>query len=57
MKRDKLEEMEDTLMPFYFEFANHLQGAEFKEVLKITDIFLASPKLVGFVNGCKVSSI
>jgi hypothetical protein len=54
MKRDKLEEIEDTLMPLYYEFMNHLRNADFKDILKIAHVFLSSQKLMGLVNGCKV---
>ncbi|CAO1420062.1 unnamed protein product [Diamesa serratosioi] len=58
-KRDKLEEIEDSLMAMYYEFAVQLQDAEFKDVLKIVTTIGSSQKLIGYVNGCKfvVSSI
>jgi hypothetical protein len=56
-KRDKLEEIEDSLMTLYYEFAVQLQDADFNDLLKITAVMMTSEKLMGYVNGCKVSSI
>lgn len=53
-KRDKIEEVENSLMAIYYEFALQLQDASFAEVLKITNVLLTSDKLMGLVNGCKV---
>lgn len=55
-KRDKLEEIEESLMAMYYEFAVQLQDAEFKDVLKIVTTIGSSQKLIGYVNGCKVSN-
>lgn len=55
-KRDKLEEVEQSLMALYYEFAMQLQDADFSDVLKITNNMILSDKLMGYVNGCKVSS-
>lgn len=58
-KRDKLEEVEQSLMSLYYEFATQLQDAEYNDVLKISNIMLTSDKLMSYVNGCKfiVSSL
>lgn len=56
-KRDKLEEVEQSLMSLYFEFAMQLQDAEFSDVLKVTNSMISSDKLIGYVNGCKVRSM
>lgn len=53
-KRDKIEEVEDSLMSIYYEFAVQLQDASFAELLKITNVLMTSDKLMGLVNGCKV---
>lgn len=53
-KRDKLEEIEESLMAFYYEFANQLQDADFGVLLKIVNNMMTSDKLIGYVNGCKV---
>lgn len=55
-KRDKIEEIEDSLMALYYEFAIQLQDAGFAELLKITNVLMTSDKLMGLVNGCKVST-
>lgn len=54
-KRDKLEEIELSLMALYYEFAVQLQDAEFSDLLKITNSMMTSDKLMNYVNGCKVS--
>jgi hypothetical protein len=54
-KRDKLEEIEDSLMTLYYEFAVQLQDADYSDLLKITNTMMTSEKLMGYVNGCKVS--
>ena len=54
-KRDKIEEVEDSLMSIYYQFAIQLQDASFAELLKITNILMTSDKLMGLVNGCKVN--
>lgn len=56
-KRDKIEEVEDSLMSIYYQFAIQLQDASFAELLKITNILMTSDKLMGLVNGCKVKKI
>jgi hypothetical protein len=53
-KRDKLEEIEASLMTLYYEFAMQLQDADFIDLLKITGSMLLSDKLMSLVNGCKV---
>lgn len=42
-------------MAMYYEFAVQLQDAEFKDVLKIVTTIGTTQKLIGYVNGCKVS--
>lgn len=54
-KRDKLEEVEQSLMSLYYEFAMQLQDAEYIDVLKITNSMMSSEKLMSYVNGCKVN--
>jgi hypothetical protein len=54
-KRDKLEEIEMSLMALYYEFAVQLQDAEFNDLLKFTNNMMMSDKLMSYVNGCKVS--
>lgn len=54
MKKEKLEEIEDVLMLMYFEFCEQLQEAECKDVLKVSSTFAHSPKLLSYINGCKV---
>lgn len=56
-KRDKIEEVEDSLMSIYYQFAIQLQDASFAELLKITNILMTSDKLMGLVNGCKVKNL
>lgn len=53
-KRDKLEEVDQSLMSLYYEFAMQLQDADFSDVLKVTNSMISSDKLMGYVNGCKV---
>lgn len=53
-KRDKLEEVEASLMSLYYEFAVQLQDADYNDLLKITNNMMTSEKLMGYVNGCKV---
>lgn len=53
-KRDKLEEMEASLMLLYFEFATQLQDADYSDLLKIAQNMMTSEKLMSYVNGCKV---
>lgn len=53
-KRDKLEEIEMSLMALYYEFAVQLQDAEFNDLLKFTNNMMLSDKLMSYVNGCKV---
>lgn len=55
-KRDKLEEVEASMMALYFEFALQLQDADFNDLLKITNSMMTSDKLMSYVNGCKVRS-
>lgn len=55
-KRDKLEEVEASMMALYYEFALQLQDADFNDLLKITNIMMTSDKLMSYVNGCKVRS-
>lgn len=54
-KRDKLEEVELSLMSLYYEFAVQLQDADYIDLLKITNSMMTSDKLMSYVNGCKVS--
>lgn len=54
-KRDKLEEVEHSLMALYYEFAMQLQDSDFSDLLKITNSMITSDKLMSYVNGCKVS--
>lgn len=54
-KRDKLEEIESSLMPIYYEFALQLQDADFNDLLKISNNMMTSDKLISYVNGCKVN--
>lgn len=54
-KRDKLDEIEESLMALYYEFAIQLQDADFSVLLKITNNMMTSDKIMGYVNGCKVS--
>ncbi|CAG9807897.1 unnamed protein product [Chironomus riparius] len=58
-KRDKLEEIEESLMILYYEFATQLQDADINILLKLINNMMTSDKLMGYVNGCKfvVSSI
>lgn len=53
-KRDKLEEIELSLMTLYYEFAVQLQDADYCDLLKITNNMMTSDKLMNYVNGCKV---
>lgn len=53
-KRDKLEEVEISLMTLYYEFAMQLQDADYIDLLKITSSMITSDKLMSYVNGCKV---
>lgn len=53
-KRDKLEEVDNSLMTLYYEFAMQLQDADFTDLLKITHSLMLSEKLMSYVNGCKV---
>lgn len=53
-KREKLEEIESSLMTLYYEFAMQLQDADYNDLLKITSNMITSDKLMGYVNGCKV---
>lgn len=53
-KRDKLEEVEASLMALYYEFAMQLQDADYNDLLKITNNMMLSDKLMGYVNGSKV---
>lgn len=53
-KRDKLEEIEMSLMALYYEFAVQLQEADYNDLLKITNSMMISDKLMSYVNGCKV---
>lgn len=53
-KRDKLEEVEASLMALYYEFAMQLQDADYKDLLKITNNMMLSDKLMSYVNGSKV---
>lgn len=54
-KRDKIEEIENSLMLIYYEFAVQLQDASFADLLKVSTILMTSDKLMGLVNGCKVN--
>lgn len=54
-KRDKLEEVETSMMALYYEFALQLQDADFNDLLKITNSMMTSDKLMSYVNGCKVN--
>lgn len=53
-KRDKLEEVEASLMSLYYEFAVQLQDADYNDLLKVTKSMMTSEKLMSYVNGCKV---
>ena len=53
-KRDKLDEVETSLMSLYYEFAMQLQDADYNDLLKITQNMMTSDKLMSYVNGCKV---
>lgn len=53
-KRDKLEEIEVSLMLLYYEFATQLQDADYSDLLKISTNMMTSEKLMNYVNGCKV---
>lgn len=53
-KRDKLEEIEESLMILYYEFAMQLQDADIVILLKLVNNMMTSDKLMGYVNGCKV---
>jgi hypothetical protein len=53
-KRDKLEEIEESLMILYYEFATQLQDADINILLKLINNMMTSDKLMGYVNGCKV---
>jgi hypothetical protein len=53
-KRDKLEEIDPSLMALYYEFAMQLQDADFCDLLKITNNMILYDKLMSYVNGCKV---
>jgi hypothetical protein len=53
-KREKLEEIEASLMTLYYEFAVQLQDADYIDLLKITANMITSEKLLSYVNGCKV---
>lgn len=55
-KRDKLEEIELSLMALYYEFAVQLQDADYNDLLKITNSMMISDKLMSYVNGCKVKT-
>ncbi|XP_070503592.1 protein PAT1 homolog 1 [Chironomus tepperi] len=52
-KRDKLEEIEESLMILYYEFATQLQDADIHILLKLINNMMTSDKLMGYVNGCK----
>lgn len=54
-KRDKLEEIESSLMPLYYEFAIQLQDADFNDLIKLSNNIITSEKLLTYLNGCKVS--
>lgn len=54
-KRDKLDEIEESMMSLYYEFAIQLQDlVSFNDLLKITNNMMTSYKLMSYVNGSKV---
>lgn len=54
-KRDKLDEIEESMMSLYYEFAVQLQDlVSFNDLLKITNNMMTSYKLMSYVNGSKV---